>query len=70
VLQAFSQALVQPTAPANMHIDASIQRFEFSIELSWKLLKHILESLGIQANSPKDIMRQAYANKLINDEQI
>lgn len=51
-------------------IDASIHRFEFSIELYWKLLKRIIASLGKEVNYPKEVLREAYAGKLIHDENI
>jgi len=40
--------------------DGSIQRFEFSFEASWKLLKAYLEQHeGIICNSPKSCFREA-----------
>lgn len=50
------------------NIDATIQRFELTIELFWKLLKRILASKGIEVLYPKDVLRQAYAGKLIDNE--
>jgi nucleotidyltransferase substrate binding protein (TIGR01987 family) len=41
--------------------DSLIQRFEFSVELLWKLLKVYLEYFyGIQCNSPKGCVKEAY----------
>ena len=51
------------------NIDATIQRFEFTIELFWKLLKHILESKGVQVQYPKDILKEAYKGYLIDNEE-
>ena len=51
------------------NVDATIQRFEFTIELFWKLLKHILESKGVQVQYPKDILKEAYQGHLIDDEE-
>jgi len=39
--------------------DAVIQRFEFCWELAWKALKLRLEQLGIAANNPRDVFREA-----------
>ncbi|WP_448215770.1 HI0074 family nucleotidyltransferase substrate-binding subunit [Endozoicomonas sp. 2B-B] len=50
-------------------IDASIQRFEFSIELSWKTLKACLAQEGITANTPRECMQQAYAAHWFDDEK-
>lgn len=51
-------------------MDATIHRFEFTIELYWKLLKRIIESLGKEVNYPKQVLQEAYAGKLIDDEKI
>lgn len=50
------------------NIDSTIQRFEFTIELFWKLLKHILETKGTRVQYPKDVLQEAYKGELINDE--
>ena len=50
--------------------DGVIQRFEFCTELTWKTLREYLLDQGYtEINSPKSVMRQAYADRLINDEQ-
>jgi len=44
-----------------------IQRFEFTIELAWKVMKDYLEEEGFDFNpSPKDIFRQAQQAGIIN----
>ena len=49
--------------------DGVIQRFEFSTELAWKSVREYLIEEGFtDINSPKSVMKQAYANKIINDE--
>lgn len=51
--------------------DGLIQRFEFTYELSWKTTKEYLEDLGIvDKNSPKTVFKEAYAQKLITNEDI
>src|SRR3990172_6830402 len=52
-----------------MNVDATIQRFEFSIELFWKLLQKILALKGEESVYPRDVLRAAYKGKLINDEE-
>ena len=48
-----------------------IQRFEFTFELAWKVLKDRIEYDGIVLDkiSPKAVIRQAYATKYINDAE-
>ena len=51
-------------------LDAAIQRFEFSFELFWKTLKVLLlEVGGIQVGSPKQVLKEAYSQGWINEEQ-
>ena len=46
-----------------------IQRFEYTFELAWKVLKDKMESDGLTIDkvSPKMVIKQAYASKYIND---
>lgn len=47
--------------------DSAIQRFEFTLDLSWKMVKALLETRhGISCNSPKDCFREAYRQGLIS----
>lgn len=52
-------------------IDASIQRFEFCIELAWKTLRGILlRDHGIEVASPKPALQEAFRVGLIDDETL
>ena len=47
-----------------------IQRFEFTLDLSWKVMKDFLEEKGFSFKpSPKDTFRLAQENKYINYAQ-
>lgn len=49
--------------------DGVIQRFEFCTELAWKATREYLIEQGyVELNSPKSVMKQAYADKLLDDE--
>jgi nucleotidyltransferase substrate binding protein (TIGR01987 family) len=51
--------------------DAVIQRFEFTYELAWKLMKSYLEYQGIVlSNSPRPTFKEAFAQGLILDGDI
>ncbi len=39
--------------------DGTIQRFEFSFEIAWKLLKSVNELLGQECFNPRDCIRSA-----------
>ena len=46
--------------------DSAIQRFEFTFDLSWKTMRAFLdERKGISCNSPKECIREAYRQGLI-----
>lgn len=46
--------------------DSAIQRFEFTLDLSWKTLKTFLEEKkGIVVASPKECFREAYRQGII-----
>lgn len=48
--------------------DGVIQRFEFCTELAWKTTREYLIDQGhVELNSPKAVMRQAYADGLVSD---
>lgn len=57
------------TTPSDVIRDGAIQRFEFCTELAWKTLREYLLDQGYtEVNSPKSVMRQAYADGVLFDE--
>lgn len=51
------------------HQDATIQRFEFTFELSWKTMQTLAKENGIEAFGPRNSIRAAAQLKLIDDPQ-
>ena len=50
--------------------DGVIQRFEFCAELAWKTMREYLLDQGFSdINSPKAVIKQAYAFGMIQDQQ-
>lgn len=47
--------------------DSVIQRFEFCVELSWKVSK---KAMGTATTAPKDVVREMAQNKLVEDVKI
>ncbi|HYD50214.1 MAG TPA: HI0074 family nucleotidyltransferase substrate-binding subunit [Terriglobales bacterium] len=61
------EALDEP--PSNpLMLDGSIQRFEFSIELFWKVMKRLLAFEGIDARTPRETLQQAFQSGWLADE--
>lgn len=58
------------TYPLDSIRDGMIQRFEFCMELAWKTTREYLIDQGFSegVNSPKAVMRKAYATGLLRDE--
>jgi len=51
--------------------DGLIQRFEFTFELAWKTLEAIFEDEGLTGlNSPKTVLREAFAAGLIEKDEL
>ena len=54
--------------PSALVRDACIQRFEFSFELCWKAIKENLKQQGLECQSPKSCLREAFRQGWIDDE--
>lgn len=51
--------------------DGIIQRFEFCTELAWKTAREYLIDEGVSdINTPKKVMREAYAAGLVQDDAL
>jgi len=53
-----------------LFVDGTIQRFEFVIELFWKLLKRRLALEGVQASTPKQALKEAYQIRWLESETV
>lgn len=60
-------ALQKDATEDDMYLDATIQRFEFSFELAWKLIKAYLDYEGIEINSPRSAFREGFKQHLLTD---
>lgn len=56
--------------PTTMNRDATIQRFEFTFELCWKILKTINEYFNSECYNPRECFRYAAQNGMINDPTV
>ncbi len=68
-LSTFKEGLLPQ--PSLLERDGAIQRFEYCFDLSWKTLKRFLEKRGLMdLNSPRSVFAAAYAENIINNEQV
>jgi nucleotidyltransferase substrate binding protein (TIGR01987 family) len=66
-LERLREALAQP--PTNpLAVDGTIQRFEFTIELFWKVMKRLLAREGLDARTPREALQGAYQAGWTADE--
>lgn len=49
---------------------ALMQSFEIVVELGWKVLKDYLETKGIRALTPNDVIKESFSVEIISDGQI
>jgi len=67
-LRTLEEVLREPLSPIVR--DASIQRFEYTFEVTWKLIKEYMKDVeGIVCNSPKSCFREAFRIGIINNEE-
>jgi len=75
-LQRLQESLEQTTIHQNEETftffrDSTIQRFEFTLEITWKSIKSFLvEYEGITCRSPKGCMRDFFSAGYLSEEEI
>ena len=71
VLLRESIELTGERALSQLEKEGIIQRFEYTIELSWKTMKDYLESQNVvfEQVTPRAVVKEAFAAKLISDGQ-
>ena len=61
------EALDKKAPKGDIVVDGAIQRFEFTFELAWKLAMRILEHNGIDAATPRSVIKETFKMKIITD---
>jgi nucleotidyltransferase substrate binding protein (TIGR01987 family) len=66
------EALADKRQLSMLEKEGVIQRFEYSYELAWKTLKDYLEAGGVVISpvTPRQVIKEAFAAKLIDDGQV
>jgi len=68
-LERLKEALKEDANESSIAVDGTIQRFEFTFELAWKLAKAALNYSGVEVDTPRLVIKEAYKAKLIKDGQ-
>lgn len=64
------EELLELPAPSAVERDAAIQRFEYTFETFWKAARrYLLEIEGIEAGSPKQVMRGLNQSGIADDTE-
>lgn len=71
-LRLLREALVGNAQLSALEKVGTVQRFEFTVELAWKTMKDYLEMSGVVINTvtPRQVVKQAFAAKMISDGQL
>lgn len=57
---------------SQLELEGLIQRFEFCFELAWKTMMDYLKENGVRVDpvTPRNVIKEAFASKLIADGQV
>ena len=66
-LRRLQDGLAVDPASNSLALDGVIQRFEFTFELGWKLLKALLIHEGIQCASPRSCIKESFRSGILAD---
>lgn len=69
-LDRLGEALMRDAETDSLVLDATIQRFEFAVELCWKTLKKLLETEGEEAKTPRQALQKAYTVGWLDNEAL
>ncbi len=61
------ESAVKANVTSKLEKEGVIQRFEYTFELAWKTLRDYMRFGGIETDLPRDVIKQAFANRLITD---
>ncbi len=66
-LERLKEVLKEDPAKTSAIIDGTIQRFEFTFELAWKLGRDVLYYNGIEANNPRSVIKELFKEGFIQE---
>ncbi len=70
-LATLEEAVSVPEPNVNQFIkDATIQRYEYTYEMAWKLIKVVLNYKGVELSYPREVLKEAFSNGWINKPEL
>ncbi|MBN2166184.1 MAG: nucleotidyltransferase substrate binding protein [Marinilabiliaceae bacterium] len=54
----------------DVFLDIAVKRFEFTFEMAWKTCKRTLDYLGFDCKSPRECLKEAYAQNILKNEAL
>ncbi len=54
----------------DIYLDLIVKRFEFTYEMSWKVIRRCLDFMGLACSNPRSCFQEAYSQKILSDERI
>jgi nucleotidyltransferase substrate binding protein (TIGR01987 family) len=70
-LRTLEEVIVLYKIGDNIIRDSMIQRFEYTVEAFWKMLKSYLhEEKGVESTTPKSIIRECRNTGLLSEEEV
>lgn len=54
----------------DIYLDLVVKRFEFTYEMSWKVIKRYLDFIGIGCLNPRGCFKEAYSQELLHEEAV
>ena len=66
-LDRLKESLGEDITISSTIVDGTIQRFEFTFELAWKMLRIVLLDQGLETNAPKAAIKESFRVGIIKD---
>lgn len=66
-LERLREALDEDLLKGSIVVDGTIQRFEFTFELAWKVAKNFLSYNGIEVETPRLVIKESFKAGIIKD---
>ncbi|SHK34219.1 nucleotidyltransferase substrate binding protein, HI0074 family [Anaerobranca californiensis DSM 14826] len=66
----FNEAVLNIEKLNTLEKEGLIQRFEYTFELAWKTMKDYLEANGVNANFPREVIKESFRYGIIEGGEV